>query len=331
VNTVVTGASGHIGANLIRTLLREGERNVRVVVHVNQHGIEGLGAELVCGDICELSSLVDAFQDAEVVYHLAARIALSRSDWPVLEAVNIKGTENVVEACLRCGVRRLVHFSSIHALEQEPFNVPLDESRPLTEALRHPPYNRSKAGGERAVQAGIERGLDAITVIPTAVIGPHDYQPSHFGEVLLGLACRKLPALVTGGFDWVDARDVAQGAMCAEKLAPTGERYLLSGHWASIPEVASMAREITGVPCPGLVLPEWLARVGLPLFNYWYCRNGKRPLYHAGSLEALRSNRCISHQKASNALGYQPRPFQQTLEDTYRWFMENGYLSRPVS
>ena len=326
---VVTGAAGHIGANLVRTLLAQG-RPVRALMHVNKRAIEGLEVEIARGDVCDPASLRQAFDGADVVYHLAARISLSMDDWPVVEAVNVTGTRNVVEACLQCGVRRLVHFSSIHAFNQEPLDVPIDESRPFVESRRCPPYDRSKAAGEKEVRRGIERGLDAVIVNPTAVIGPYDFEPSYFGEALLAIACRKLPALVSGGFDWVDARDVVAGAMRAEECAPTGAKYLLSGHWASIVELAALLEEIAGVGVPKLVCPLWLAHVGTPFTSVFARLVGTRPLYTGVSLRALKSNRNICHEKATRELGYNPRPFRETIADTLRWFQENGYLSRSV-
>jgi dihydroflavonol-4-reductase len=327
MTVVITGATGHIGANLVRALIDKG-RPTRCLVHVNRQAIAGLDTEIIQGDVCDQESLCRAFRGAEVVYHLAANISLSMDDWPLLELVNVSGTRNVVEACLRAGVRRLVHFSSIHALVQEPLSTPVDESRPLVESRRCPPYDRSKAAAEKEVQRGMERGLDAVIINPTAIIGPHDYQLSYFGEALLALAQRKLPALVTGGFDWVDVRDVVEGSLRAEERAPSGARYLLSGHWVSLCDLAAMVAEIMGVSVPRFVCPRWLAGVGAPVVTAFDRRRGKRPLYTSVSLRVLKSNRNISHQRATGELGYQPRPFRETLVDTLRWFEENGQLTR---
>ncbi len=330
MTVVITGACGHVGANLVRTLIDKG-RPTRCLVHVNTRALEGLNTEIVRGDMCDVDSLCRAFEGADVVYHLAACISLSMGDWHRLEKINVLGTRNVVEACRRTGVRRLVHFSSIHALTQEPMSVPVDESRPLVESREYPPYDRSKAAAELEVRRGIEQGLDAIIINPTAITGPYDYQPSYFGEALLSLARRSLPALVTGGFDWVDVRDVVAGALRAGETAPTGAKYLLSGHWVSMVDIAAMVAEITGVPAKRLVVPLWLARVGAPFIQAASRLNGKRPLYTGVSLRALKSNRNISHERASRELGYQPRPFRETVTDTLRWFEENGYLTLPVN
>jgi dihydroflavonol-4-reductase len=326
MTVLVTGATGHIGANLVRALIDKG-RPTRCLIHVNRQALNGLNTETVQGDIRDQESLFQAFRGAEVVYHLAANISLFMDDWPRLEEVNVIGTRNVVDACLRAGVRRLLHFSSIHALVQEPLSTPVDESRPLVESRRCPPYDRSKAAAEKEVQHGIERGLDAVIINPTAIIGPHDYQPSYFGEALLALAQRRLPGLVTGGFDWVDVRDVVDGAMRAEERAPSGAKYLLSGHWVSICEIAKMVAEFTGMPAPGFVCPLWLARLGTPVVTSFSSLNKRWPLYTSVSMRALRSNRDISHEKATRELGYQPRPFRETLIETLRWFEENRQLT----
>jgi dihydroflavonol-4-reductase len=325
---VVTGAAGHAGANLVRALAAKG-RPVRALVHLDRKALEGLSVEVVKGDICDLDSLLKAFKGAEVVYHLAARISIGNEPWSLLEAVNVSGTRNVVEACLRCGVRRLVHFSSIHTLI-DTMDIPVDESNPLVESRHYSPYDRSKAMAEREVFKGIEKGLDAIIISPTAIIGPHDYKPSHFGEALLRLANGHLPALVSGGFDWVDVRDVVNGAMRAEGTAPRGAKYILSGHWVSLRQVAKMTEEFTGVKAPGSVCPMWLARVGAPFITAFDLLARRRPLYTSVSLQALRGHRRISHQKATRELDYQPRPFSETLIDTLKWFEAAGKLEHPL-
>jgi dihydroflavonol-4-reductase len=327
MSVLITGASGHVGANLVRTLIDKG-RSVRCLVHVNCRAIDGVNCDRVEGDVRDPESLNRALQGVDVVYHLAAVISLSMADWPKLEAINVLGTRNIVQACLNAGVKRLVHFSSIHALVQEPFDVPVDENRPLSEARYYPPYDRSKAAAEKEVLAGVEKGLDAVIVNPTAIFGPYDYQPSYFGEALLTMAKGKLPAMVRGGFDWVDVRDVVTGAMLAEEKGKTGSRYLLSGHWVSMCDIAVMIEKITGVSNSKFVCPLWLAHVGAPFIKAASQLRGERPLYTSVSLKALKSNHHISHERASRELGYRPRPFRETLADTLQWFRENGQLTQ---
>lgn len=323
MRTVVTGATGHVGANLVRALISQG-RSVLALVREDDRALRGLDIECIKGDIAQLELLCQAFKDAKVVYNLATYISLKMGESRQCQMVNVSGVENVVTACLRSGVKRLVHFSSIHAFAQKPLDKPVNESRSLVDSSYCPPYDRSKADGEKEVLKGVQQGLDAIIISPTGIIGPYDYKPSHFGEVLLSLAKRKMPVLIDGGFDWVDVRDVVDGAIAAEKLAPGGQKYILSGHWASIRDLAVMVDEITGVPAPRLVCPPWLADIGAPVAEFLARSAGKRPLYGRVSLMALKGNRRISYEKAARELGYLPRPLRETLADTLKWFNENG-------
>jgi dihydroflavonol-4-reductase len=324
--TVVTGASGLVGANLIRSLLEQG-RNVRTLIHWDRRAIEGLDVEVSGGNICDAESLYRAFDGADVVYHLAAHISLSMSDWPKTEEINVIGTRNVVDACIKCGVRRLVCFSSIHAYTQEPFDIPVDESRPLVDSTSYPPYDRSKAGGKKEVLKGIEKGLDAVVVHPTAIIGPYDYKMSYLNQALLLMAAGKLPVLLDGGFDWVDVRDVVAGAMKAEEVAACGSDYLLSGHWASMAELAEIIGEVTGRPAPALLCPLWLAYAGVPIAALVARMTGTRPFYTSVALKAIKSNRNICHDKAAKDLGYHPRPLKETIYETLLWFRKYGYIA----
>jgi dihydroflavonol-4-reductase len=326
MTVLITGANGHIGANLVRALIDKGQPT-RCLVHTNSRAIEGLNTTKVTGDIRDVASLCRAFDGIDTVYHLAANISLSMDGWQRLEEINVKGTRNVVAACLETGVRRLVHFSSIHAFQRLPLTLPVDESRPLVDSVKYPPYDRSKAAGTREVRQGIEKGLDAVIIHPTAVIGPYDYQPSYLAQAILMMAQGKLPALVKGGYDWVDARDVAAGAITAAEKAPAGAAYLLGGHWVSMCDMAELVGELVGRPCGKFVCPHWLAQVGAVYFKGMSGLTGKQPLYTSMSLKALRDNKNISHERAERELGYHPRPFRDTLEDTLRWFRENGQLT----
>jgi dihydroflavonol-4-reductase len=331
---LVTGASGLVGANLVRALLEQG-REVRALVHADSRALSGLAIESVPADVCDLEAIKKAMVGVEVVYHLAGSISLTMDSAPEMAAVNALGTRNVVEACLQGGVRRLVHFSSIHALRQDPLDQPLDESRPFVDAdrsaaalLQIPPYDRSKAQGEREVLAGIARGLNAVILQPTAILGPYDFKPSYLGQALIQLARGKIPALVPGGFDWVDVRDVVAGALRVEQAASAETRYLLSGHWHTVREVAELSGSFTGQTAPFFTVPLWLAGAFAPLMLLLARFNHNPPIYTRVTLRALRSNRQISQARARRDLGYTSRPLTETVRDTLAWFQENGYLTR---
>jgi dihydroflavonol-4-reductase len=317
--TVITGAAGHIGANLARSLIQSGRR-VRLVVHQDTRAIDELAVDKVKADVLDVSSLKAAFEGVEVVYHLAAHISFVGGEEALVQRINVEGTRNVVEACLVCGVKRLVHFSSIHALSQYPTCKPIDEENALADGNGFLSYDRSKAAGERAVLEGIARGLDAVIVNPTAVLGPHDYKPSAMGEVLIGLARGRFIALVEGGFDWVDVRDVVAGALAAEKRGRCGERYLLGGSWCSVADLARLVQGVSGTKAPSWISPTWLARIGAPFVVAYSRLTKKRPLYTSESLKILTANNRVSHDKAASELEHRPRSLESTVKDTYDWF-----------
>jgi len=323
--TAVTGASGHLGVNLVRALIAQG-REVRIVTHNSALGLEDLKVEQRRGDIGDPDSLNRAFEGTHVVYHLAAYISLLMSDHDRCTALNVEGTRNVIEACRRNNVRRLVHFSTIHSLCGEPLDIPVDENRPLVESRRCAPYDLSKASGERLVRQAAAEGVNAVIINPTGIIGPYDYRPSHFGQALIMMAEGRIPVLLEGGFDWVDARDVAEGAIKAEQSAPPGASYLLSGAWLSVKEVAAAVAKIAGRRPPSLICPAPLARACAPIVTAVSQWTGTRPIFTSVSLKALAGNRNISHARATRELGYEPRPIGQTLADTIGWFKDNGFI-----
>jgi dihydroflavonol-4-reductase len=322
---VVTGAAGHIGGNLVRGLVARGVRP-RVLIRRSRAALDGLDVEEASGDVRDAAALERAFAGADVVYHLAGLISLDDRDAATMRAINVEGVRNVVAACLRQGVRRLVHFSSIHALSTEPHNWPVDETRPLVTDEPVPPYDRSKSDGEREVLTGLSRGLDAVIVNPTGVIGPTDYGPSHMGQLLLDLYHGRMPALVAGGFNWVDVRDVADGAIAAAQRGRTGERYLLAGARATLVEIAALVAGERGRRPPRFVSPMWLARAGAPFAVAWARLSGTRPLFNAASLHALRNHHDVRHDKAARELGFKPRPVRDSIVDAIASFRARGLV-----
>jgi len=323
----VTGATGHVGANLCRTLVAQGH-DVRAVCHAHTGALDGVAVEIVRADVRDPAAVDAVLAGVERVYHLAAMINIAPADEREIFDINIGGVRNVVAACLKHKVKRLVHFSSIHAFAPRPHDRPIDEERLLTYDPDMPPYDRSKAGGEREVRAGVARGLDAVIVNPTAILGPYDFGPSRMGQVLLDLYHRRLPSLVDGGFDWVDVRDIVDGSIAAGDKGRTGEKYLLSGERRTVRELGQLAQEITGVRVPRFVSPMWLARVGAPFATIAARVARKEPLFTSRSLHALRNHQWVSHDKATRELGYRPRTLRDTLQATYDWFGQAGMLRK---
>jgi len=315
----VTGATGHVGGNLVRALVERG-RKVRAMVRKDTRAVDGLDVERAAGDVLDPASLDAAMEGADVVYHLAARITIEGDEGGEAERVNVLGTRNVVDACLRRGVRRLVHFSSIHAVYQEPMDRPLDEERPLADKEGCLAYDRTKSLGEREIAAGVARGLDAVIVNPTSILGPFDFKPSRMGQVVLDLATGRMPALVEGGFDWVDVRDVVRGALAAEEKGERGRRYLLGGHWLSMKDLALVIEAASGRRVPRLVFPLWVVGLAAPLVTAVDRARGRRPLVTSESIKVLKGNTRVCCDRAARELGYGARPIRETIEDTIAWF-----------
>lgn len=325
MTVAVTGSTGHVGVNLIRALLEEGHR-VKAMVFPGTSLPPGLDVELCEGDVLDPEGLRKAFGGAELVYHLAGVITLKARRDDLAQRVNVDGARNVAEACKETGVRRLVHFSSVHAFSAFPRDGVVDETRPLCEEPDAMAYDRSKADGHREILAAVEEGLDAVVVHPTGVIGPYDYEPSLMGKTLLDIHTRSLPAVVNGGFNWVDVRDVVQGAMAAARVGRTGENYLLGGHYVTVPGLAQLVSEITGVKAPPMALPIWFVRLVVPFVALGAFLTKTAPRFTTASMHALQNHQQVCHDKAARELDYAPRPIRETLRDTYDWFKTEGYL-----
>jgi dihydroflavonol-4-reductase len=322
--TLVTGASGMVGNNLVRHLLQLGRR-VRVLVRdPDNESLRGLTVEKFVGDILHPPSLQPAMADAASVFHVAGSISIDGRNDARMRQINVNGTANVVEACLRNRVGRLVHFSSIHAFSHLPKDEPVNESRKLAlDPAIHLPYDSSKAAGEEQVFAGIQRGLNAVILNPVGIFGPHDYGPSASGEFLQQLLHRKLPGLVQAGYFWVDVRDVAAAAVAAESNGRCGEKYIVAGQYATFREIAGWVHELSGARPPLLIVPLWVARIVAPWVAWYSRRLGLRPLVTPEAIQIVDCHQQISTEKAAMELGFHPRPLKETISDTVRWLQNH--------
>ena len=326
MNIAVTGANGHVGINLCEELLHQGHR-VKALTHMHDSGLKHLEVEQIKGDILVKDSLQNLVSNAEIVIHLAAKISINGAGDSSIRQINVDGTRNILQASIENKVKRFIHFSSIHAFEQHPLNEVLDESRPLVSDKAFA-YDMSKAEGERLVMDAAHDGFDAFVICPTAIIGPADYEPSLTGKAMIELYHRQIPALVPGGYNWVDVRDVVQGCIASIERGKRGEKYLLSGRWRSLSEITRLITQITGVKTPSLVMPFWVARVGLPFITLFSKISGVQPLYTGESLHIIKNgSRNISNMKARKDLGFNPRDLEDTLTDLFQWFKENGIIN----
>jgi dihydroflavonol-4-reductase len=320
---LITGAAGHVGNVLARELLARGER-VRALVLPGEDcsALEGLAVERVEGNVLDAASLRTAMRGVDTVYHLAGIISIMPGRNEIMRRVNVEGTRNVARTAREAGVRRLVYTSSIHALGRPAMGTSIDEEVGFDAGNPAGEYDRTKAEGSLEVLAEVARGLDAVIVCPTGIIGPHDYRGSEMGS-LLSSWMRNCPHLyVDGWFDFVDVRDIALGHILAAERGTRGRTYILAGERVSVPALLDHVREASGVHTPGFRIPARLAIAAAPLAALYARLRGTQPLFTAYSMETLLSNSRISCERARRELGYTPRPLAATLWDTVRWWRE---------
>jgi dihydroflavonol-4-reductase len=324
---VITGATGHLGNVLVRKLVSMNKK-VRAVVLSGEDvaSLEGLEVEKVEGDVRLPDSLRKAFEGADIVYHCAGVISILPGQRKQLYQVNVLGTRNVVNLCLELKIKRLVYTSSIHALSEPAPGIVFDEAREFNPENVLGEYSKSKTLGTLEVLKGIEKGLDAVILCPSGIIGPYDYRVSEMGKLIVDFAKGKVKASVSGAYDFVDVRDVAEGLILACEKGKKGECYILSGQQISVGQLLEFLGEINGVKAPWLKIPKQVARAA-GFFNALYCNIMKlKPLFTPFSIDVLASNSLVSCQKARDELGYSPRSIHESIKDAVRWFKEEGII-----
>lgn len=324
---VITGATGHLGNVLVRKLVNMNKK-VRALILPGEDiaSLRGLEVEKVEGDVRDPDSLRKAFEGADIVYHCAGIISILPGQQKQLYKVNVLGTRNVVNMCLEIKVKRLVYTSSIHALSEPAPGIVFDESREFNPENVLGEYSKSKTLGTLEVIRGIKKGLDAVILCPSGIIGPYDYRISEMGKLIVDFIKGKVKACVDGAYDFVDVRDVAEGLILACDKGKKGECYILSGQQISVQQLLKFLEEISGVKAPSFRLSRQVARVA-GFFNVFYCNLMKiKPLFTPFSIDVLASNSLVSCQKAQVELGYSSRSIYESIKDTVQWFKQEGVI-----
>ncbi len=329
MKTLVTGGTGHVGANLVRALLDRGD-DVRVLVREESRpeSLAGLDVEKVVGDLDDPESLRRALTGCDRLFHTAAMISIRDGDRAALMRVNVEGTRSLMRAAHEQGVKKVVHTSSFGAVGNNPSGPSteddwLDPFEPVMD------YERSKAFSETVVLQEAARGLDVCIVNPSAIVGPFDFGPSLVGRTILDFAHGKMRAYVPGGFDWVPMRDVVSGHLLAMERGRRGERYLLSGEVHSVDQILDWLEELTGTKRPRFRIPppvmqttavikDWIER---RFFPHVY------PRFNYHSIRILNSGKSASNEKAQRELGLRPTPVRDAFASAVSWFRETGRIS----
>ena len=329
---VVTGASGFVGNNVVRELIRRGEK-VKAFVRSKEKAeiaLKGLDVEIFYGDICDPNALSKVFEESGEYYvlHTAGFVSIKGKEKnPGLVNANIGGTKNVIEICKKHNVKRLVHVSSVHAVPVKKRNelmVEPDEFNPKTVKGN---YAKTKTLASSIVMDAVKNdGLDAVMVHPAGITGPNDYSDTHLTQMVLDYAAKRIPAAVVGGYNFVDVRDVAFGIIEAANKGTKGRNYLLSGEFRTVKEMlAILHNELNGKNIR-MTMPMWAAKVSLPFLYLYFKVKGRKPLYTGYSLYTLASNSNFSNQRAKDELGYTARSLEESLHDTVISLRAQGLL-----
>ena len=327
---LITGASGFVGSAVLRKLIERGHE-VRALVRPSseRRNLEGLPVHIVEGDLMAPETLKPAVEGCKGVFHVAADYRLWAPDPSGMFAANVDGTRAIMAAALEGGVERIVYTSSVATLGLLPGGQPADEDTPVRFEDMIGPYKQSKFLAEAEVRAlvGTEK-LPAVIVNPSTPIGPRDIKPTPTGRMIVEAASGRMPAYVDTGLNVVHVDDVAEGHVLAFEKGEVGERYILGGENLPLKEILSTIAGITGGKAPrwriphGLVLP-----VAYGAEAWTRLTGGSEPFVTVDGLRMARKKMFFSHGKASQALGYAPRPVIDAFADAIRWFRDQGYLN----
>ncbi len=320
---LVTGSTGFIGNVLVRKLIDSG-RKVRAFLRTTSDAtvLEGLPVERITGNILDPHSLTEAFRGVDTVYHMAAKITIMPWEDRLIRNINFEGTRNILKACHDGRVKKLIYTSTIHALKEPTMGTTIDEDMPYDPNNERGEYDRSKAQASLEVMEAAAKGLHTVVLCPTGVLGPYDWRLSPITQTFLDYYNGRMKMTLCGAYDFVDVRDVAEGHILASQKAKPGSNYILSGQRITMQEMFGMLEEITGTKAPWLSIPTWLVRAYSTFMPAYYKLTGKTPRFTNYSIKTLNSNSYISHKKATEELGYDPRPIKKSIEDTIGWFKE---------
>lgn len=334
MTVLLTGATGHVGANLLRALIEQGDR-VRVLVrpgppNADCSALEGVDVEVAEGDLRDPAALQRAVAGCERVYHCAAKVQTIRGGEGDLFETNVLGTRRVLAAAREAGVARVVVTSSLGAVGHPP-DRPCNEEDPFDPFAPHLPYEQSKAWVEHECLRAAVAGLDVVIAVSTAVLGPHDYVPSRMGRVVLDFANGDLGAFIPGGFDFVSASDLARGHIQCMERGRTGQRYILSTRFVTIDDLMAILERTTGRKKPRRLSPALMmgvAHVSTFVLNRFAPEAPRR--FTPDAVRLLQMHRRADITKAKTELGYAPTSIERAVEDAYASFLARGKIRKPM-
>ncbi len=325
---LITGGSGHVGANLVRELTAR-DYKVRCIDFDGDHrAFDGYNVELFKGSVTDIESLDKAFAGVDVVFHTAAIISLERKNKNLIRSVNVDGTKNVCEMALKHNVQKLIHFSSVDAFIREPLDDPLLEDRPLVVDPNTVPYDLSKADAQRIVLDFCNKGLDASIIHPSGIFGPNDFKPSLFGQEFIKIANGKRPYSINVGYDYVDVRDLCTTAVNCVEQGRSKQNYIVGGNYMDFVYMADIISDELGKKLLRGTLPFFTIYLSLPFYFLQSIMSNSPRAITLDSIHTIKvQNKNIPSKLSKDELGHYPRPVVETISDTIKFFKDSKFIN----
>jgi len=330
MDALVTGATGFVGANLVRELLADG-RTVRALARrgSDRGALEGCAVEIAEGDLLDADSLRAAVKGARHVYHVAADYRLWARDPRALYRANVDGTRHVLAAAAEAGAERIVYTSTVGALGIPKDGTPGDETSPAGLEDMVGPYKASKFLAERVADELAARGAPIVIVNPSAPIGPWDVKPTPTGKMVVDFLKGRMVGSLDTGLNIVHVRDVARGHILAADRGRVGEKYVLGHRNMSLIEIFQTLAGITGLRAPRFRVPYGVAWMAALCMEGAARVTGGTPQVPLDAVRMARKRMYFSADKAVRELGLPQTPAEDALRDAVAWFVERGYAPRP--
>jgi len=330
---LLTGAAGLLGSNVSRKLIERGEK-VRALVLKGDPAAKYIPeeAEIVFGDITDNESLEIFFtveSGLEVyVIHSASIVTLNPNPSEKVHAVNVDGTQNIINKCITHKVKKLVYISSTGAIPERTGNLPIKEVSHFSVDGLVGYYSVTKAEASQLVLNAMEMvpELNASIVHPSGICGPDDYSFGLVADFIVQYANGKMPAGIKGTFNSVDVRDLADGVIaCCDKGA-RGECYIMSNSLVSMRDMFNIINDAAGLNYNPKVLSVPLAKILSKIMAVGSKLTGKPALLTDFAIYNLDRNNNFDCSKASNELGFKCRPFEESIADEVQWLKEEGRI-----
>ncbi len=323
--TLVTGGTGFLGSHLVRQLIEEGAKDVRVMATSIPDWLVDLGVETFAGSIMKAEDTKRAVEGISEIYHLAGKVSRERRDAREMYDIHVEGTRLLCDAAKATGVKTIVlaSTSGTIAVTKEGEGIPDELYPPPLEIISRWPYYASKAYQEMAALERFNgKGLRLVIMNPSLLLGPGDDRLSST-KLVLDFLARKIGAVPTGGVSFVDARDAAQSFRAAMKKGRHGERYLLGAANWTFSKFFGRLERLTKISAPRFALPSRIAITGAHLVDSFFKQWDMASPVEPGAIEMAQYFWYLNCSKAARELGFKPRDPGETLNDTVVYLREN--------